>query len=51
MMISIVIIEITTTMKQRFVKMKSKDLATDTEEDKYNQYPKRAITGEYQSDR
>ena len=49
MMISIVIIEITTTMKQRF-KDEEQDLATDTEEDKYNQYPKRAITGEYQSD-
>ena len=26
------------------------DLATDTEEDKYNQYPKRAITDEYHTD-
>lgn len=26
------------------------DLATDTEEDKYNQYPKRAVTGEYNSE-
>lgn len=31
-------------------KDEEQDLATDTEEDKYNQYPKRAITGEYQSD-